>query len=45
MIETQSGRLDKVLTKVFPEYSRSQIQQLLEAGNILVNGAQKKRKV
>lgn len=44
VIETQSGRLDKVLTKVFPEYSRSQIQQLLEAGNILVNGAQKKGK-
>lgn len=44
VIETQSGRLDKVLTKVFPEYSRSQIQQLLEAGNILVNGAHKKGK-
>lgn len=44
VIETQSGRLDKVLTEVFPEYSRSQIQQLLEAGNILVNDAQKKGK-
>lgn len=44
VIEAQSGRLDKVLTEVFPEYSRSQIQQLLETGNILVNGAQKKGK-
>lgn len=44
VITTQSGRLDKVLTEVFPEYSRSQMQQLLESENILVNGSKKKAK-
>lgn len=43
-ITTQTGRLDKVLTTVFPQYSRSQIQQLLEQGNILVNETQQKGK-
>lgn len=44
VIDMQNGRLDKVLTEIFPEYSRSQIQQLLEDGNILVNGTKKKGK-
>lgn len=44
VITSQSGRLDKVLTEVFPEYSRSQMQQLLESENILVNGSKKKAK-
>ena len=43
-ITTQTGRLDKVLTTIFPQYSRSQIQQLLEQGNILVNETLQKGK-
>lgn len=43
-ITTQIGRLDKVLTTIFPQYSRSQIQQLLEQGNILVNETLQKGK-
>ncbi len=44
VITSQTGRLDKVLTIIFPEYSRSQIQQLLEQGNILVNATKQKGK-
>ena len=32
-------RLDKVLAKVFPEYSRSRLQSWTEAGRVLLNGA------
>ncbi|WP_206952293.1 RluA family pseudouridine synthase [Trinickia acidisoli] len=32
-------RLDKVLAKVFPEFSRSRLQSWTEAGRVLMNGA------
>lgn len=31
-------RLDKVLSDLVPEFSRSYLQQLIDAGNVLVNG-------
>ena len=37
-------RLDKVLSQIFHNYSRSQFQKLLQQGQILVNGIQKKPK-
>ena len=41
-LETQNIRLDKVLTILNPELSRSMIQKMLEDGNILVNGKKEK---
>lgn len=40
--ETQNIRLDKVITILDPELSRSMIQKLLEDGKILVNNKQEK---
>jgi len=40
--ETQNIRLDKAITILNPELSRSMIQKMLEDGNILVNGKQEK---
>ena len=40
--ETQNIRLDKVITILNPELSRSMIQKMLEDGNILVNGKKEK---
>lgn len=40
--ETQNIRLDKVITILNPELSRSMIQKLLEDGKILVNNKQEK---
>jgi 23S rRNA pseudouridine1911/1915/1917 synthase len=37
--ELAGDRLDKVLAKVFPEYSRSRLQSWTEAGRVLLNGA------
>lgn len=37
-LDTQNIRLDKVITILNPELSRSMIQKMLEDGNILVNG-------
>lgn len=37
-ITDQTGRLDKVLPGLLPEYSRSQLQKLITAENIKVNG-------
>ncbi|WP_396442947.1 RluA family pseudouridine synthase [Liquorilactobacillus mali] len=37
MINEQRGRLDKVLTELFPQYSRSQLKQWLVERAILVN--------
>lgn len=34
-----AGRLDKVVPILYPDLSRSAVQQLIEDGNILVNGA------
>lgn len=36
------GRLDKVAALLFPEYSRSQLQQLIRSGNLLINGMTQK---
>lgn len=37
-IEQETGRIDKVLTGLFPDYSRSQIQLWLKEGVVAVNG-------
>lgn len=37
-IQTETGRIDKVLTGLFNDYSRSQIQLWLKDGVVLVNG-------
>jgi 23S rRNA pseudouridine1911/1915/1917 synthase len=37
--EMAGERLDKVLAKVFPEYSRSRLQSWTESGRVLLNGA------
>lgn len=44
VVEMQNGRLDKVCSEIFSDYSRSQIKQLLDGGNITVNGKTKKAK-
>lgn len=44
VVEMQNGRLDKVCSEIFPDYSRSQIKQLLDGGNITVNGKTEKAK-
>jgi 23S rRNA pseudouridine1911/1915/1917 synthase len=42
-ITDQSGRLDKVAAQLFANYSRSQLQHLIVAGDLLVNGPSKKQ--
>ena len=37
-IHHESGRIDKVLTNLFTDYSRSQIQLWLKNGAVSVNG-------
>lgn len=44
VVEMQNGRLDKVCREIFSDYSRSQIKQLLDGGNITVNGKTEKAK-
>lgn len=44
VVEMQNGRLDKVCSEIFSDYSRSQIKQLLDGGNISVNGKTEKAK-
>ena len=44
VVEMQNGRLDKVSSEIFSDYSRSQIKQLLDGGNITVNGKTEKAK-
>ena len=39
-----NDRLDQALAKLLPEYSRTQIQEWIDAGAILVNGAAVKPK-
>ena len=41
-LDTQNIRLDKVITMLNPELSRSMIQKMLDDGNIIVNGKQEK---
>ncbi len=43
--EAEAGeRLDKTLARLFPDYSRSAIEKLIETGAITVNGAATKTK-
>ena len=44
VVEMQNGRLDKVCSEILSDYSRSQIKQLLDDGNITVNGKTEKAK-
>ena len=44
VLENKNGRADKVLSEVFPEYSRSQIKNLILSGNIKINDKQVKPK-
>ncbi|MBH2009323.1 MAG: RluA family pseudouridine synthase [Xanthomonadaceae bacterium] len=37
-VESHGGRLDKALAGLVPEFSRSYLQQLIEAGGVLVKG-------
>lgn len=39
-IQETTGRLDQVLAGLLPDYSRSRLQQWIEAGLVLVNGKQ-----
>lgn len=43
-IENQQGRLDKVVSELAKDYSRSQIKHFIEQGNITVNGTLQKPK-
>lgn len=44
VVEMQNGRLDKVCSEILSDYSRSQIKQLIDGGNITVNGKTEKAK-
>ncbi|UNL43338.1 RluA family pseudouridine synthase [Ligilactobacillus agilis] len=44
VVENESGRLDKVASQLFVNFSRSQLKELLASGNLLVNGQKKKPK-
>lgn len=44
VVENESGRLDKVASQLFGNFSRSQLKELLASGNLLVNGQKKKPK-
>lgn len=44
VVEMQKVRLDKACSEIFSDYSRSQIKQLLDGGNITVNGKTEKAK-
>lgn len=44
VVEMQNRRLDKACSEIFSDYSRSQIKQLLDGGNITVNGKTEKAK-
>ena len=37
-IQEEKGRVDKVLTTFLPEYSRSQVQEWIAEGDVLLNG-------
>ncbi len=43
-IESQCGRIDKILSAQLPQFSRSQIQKWITAGTINVNGHHVKAK-
>ncbi|MFD0897244.1 RluA family pseudouridine synthase [Loigolactobacillus binensis] len=43
-VTTENGRLDKVLSSYFEQLSRAQVQHLIKAGAVQVNGQQTKAK-
>ena len=44
-VDAQGERLDKVLSKLVPQYSRSRIQQWIESGHVTVDGAPARNKM
>lgn len=44
VVTTETGRLDKVASELFTDFSRSQLKELLASGNLKVNGETKKPK-
>lgn len=40
--ELAGNRLDQIAAKLFPEYSRSRLQEWIKSGNLLVDGQQKR---
>lgn len=43
--ELSHQRLDQIIAKLCPQYSRSQLQKWVKSGNVLVNGKQLKAKI
>jgi len=43
--ELSNQRLDQIIAKLCPQYSRSQLQKWIKSGNVLVNGKQLKAKI
>ena len=43
-LELSNNRLDQIIAKLCPQYSRSQLQKWIKSGNVLVNGKQLKAK-
>lgn len=43
--ELNKNRLDQIIAKLCPQYSRSQLQKWIKSGNVLVNGKQIKAKI
>ncbi|MHC9532645.1 RluA family pseudouridine synthase [Dellaglioa sp. BT-FLS60] len=44
VIQSEVGRLDKVIATLMPEISRSKVQRWIESGDVLVNGKMEKTK-
>ena len=44
-LELSQQRLDQIIAKLCPQYSRSQLQKWVKSGNVLVNGKQLKAKI
>lgn len=42
VLADKTGRLDKVVTNIFTDYTRSQLKKMIDGGNIKVNGDVKK---
>ena len=42
VLADKTGRLDKVVTNIFTNYTRSQLKKMIDDGNIKVNGDVKK---
>lgn len=44
VIQNETGRLDKVVSQLMPEISRSKLQHWIKSGDVLVNGKMEKSK-